>query len=127
MKGDGESNSQTQCMAIDFNAWKIYIFSNSKTRNIDYKEDGYVFVSFLDNISFIEEPVFNNYNWGWFPYFTYSSGALSLQHFSFLNYFAVTSTRIGNEGWKNEKGMGIQPGAFESRWMEHGSVLVIGN
>lgn len=123
---EGANNGQTQCMAIDLNSRMIYIFSNSKTRSRNYSMDGYTYVSSLDDINFHRETVFSNANWGWFPYFTYSNGTLQVQHFSYNGYYAMTSTRNASGSWSTVKVGSIQPAAFENRWEENGSLLIVG-
>ena len=120
-----DSDGQRQCMAIDLNSNTIHVFTNSKCDDRTYMMDGYYFVSPLDNISFKSERVFGSQNWGWMPYFTYTEGRLELQHFSFAGYYAMTSSRNTDGSWNNSRGGSIQPGAFEERLNEHGSVLVI--
>lgn len=102
--GEGKDNAQTPCIAIDLNTRMLYVFANSKRRNRDYSMDGYIFVSSLDNINFQRETVFTGANWGWWPYFTYNNGTLSLQHFSFAGYYAETSTRNSNGSWSTQRG-----------------------
>lgn len=120
-----EGDGQPLCMALDFNTRTIHIFSNSKSDDDSYYMDGYYFVSPLDDISFTSEYLFNH-NWGWMPYFTYTDGKLELQHFSYAGYYAMTSSKNDSGEWSTEEMEDIDPGDFETRWQEHGSVLVIG-
>ena len=120
-----DDDRQHQCMAIDFNSNTIHIFSNSKASGDSSMMDGYCFVSSLDNISFAREKVFNGQNWGWMPYFAYMNGVLELLHFNNADDSSMMSTRNTSGSWDNKREGSCQPSAFESRWREHGSVLVI--
>lgn len=120
-----EGDGQPLCMALDYDTRTIHIFSNSKSDDNSYYMDGYYFVSPLDDISFTSEYLFNH-NWGWMPYFTYTDGKLELQHFSYAGYHAMTSSKNDSGEWSTESIEDIEPGDFETRWQEHGPVLVIG-
>lgn len=114
------------CMAIDLNSRMLYIFSNSKTLSRNYSMDGYAYVSSLDNISFQKETVFSNKNWGWTPYFIYENNSLTIRHFSYAGYYAMSSTRTGSGSWDTQSIGSISPDAFAAQKKANGFVLVIG-
>ena len=117
---------QTQCMAIDTVSNMIYIFSNSKTVDGNNGMDGFLYVSRLDDINFEMQTVFTDSNWGWFPYFTYNDGVLTIQHFSFDGNYAMTSTKDSSNQWTTVKGDSMTPGDFKEIRKENGSLLFIG-
>jgi len=123
----GANNGQTPCMAIDFNARKIYIFTNSKSNGGGYSMDGFCFVSSLDNINFQKETVFTYMNDGWFAFFYYHDNKLCVRHFSYAGYYAKEAVRNSNGIWSNNTISAITPTNFENSWKANGTLFVIGN
>ena len=122
---DNHHSGQTPCMLIDLRNQMIYIFCNSKdAKSTNYTMDGYFYSAQLDNLTFDRQNVFGNYNWGWYPYFTYNEGVLSIQHFSFAGYYAMTSTR-STSNWSTSKGKYIKPEDYMAISMEQDKVFVI--
>ena len=124
--GEGLGNGITPCIAIDLDSRMIYIFTNSLAKSGTYGMAGLFYVSSLDDISFQRETVFPLANWGWWPYFTYDNGTLSIQHFSFAGYYAMTSTRSDNGEWSTDYSYRIYPDEFDALWIEATPLLVIG-
>ena len=122
---EGENKGQTPCIAIDLNARKIYIFTNSKSSGGGYTMDGYCFVSSLDNISFKKETVFTYANDGWFAFFVYYDGKFCVRHFRYAGYYAMEAVRNANGSWSNNTISAITPSNFERSWTAHGTMLII--
>ena len=122
---DNHHSGQIPCMLIDLRNQMIYLFCNSKdAKSTNYTMDGYFYSAQLDNLTFDRQNVFGNSNWGWYPYFTYNEDVLSVQHFSFAGYYAMTSVR-NSSSWSTSKGNYIKPDDFMINSMEHEKTLVI--
>ena len=124
--GEGLGNGITPCIAIDLDSRMMYIFTNSLAESWTYAMGGFIYISSLDDIRFQRETVFSRANWGWWPYFTYDNGTLSIQHFSFAGYYAMTSTRSDNGEWSTDYSYKIYPDEFDALWIEATPLLVIG-
>jgi hypothetical protein len=120
------NEGQYPCIILNYQTNEIGIFCVSKDANAkDYTMDGYCYTSPMNSISFKRVKVFGNDNWGWYPYFTYNSGQLKLQHFSFHGYYAMTSTRSSSGSWSTSRGSYTKPENFKNRSLQIGNVLVI--
>ncbi len=122
---DNDHGGQKPCLYLNSVSDELFIFINSKDSGSRYTMDGYAYRSSLNNISFTKETVYTARNWGWYPYFTYSGGVLSVQHFSFAGYYAMTSVRNSDGTWTTIQGNSIKPDAFREQSEQVGNVLVI--
>jgi hypothetical protein len=122
----GYNEGQVPCIILNYQTNEIGIFCVSKDAKAgNYTMDGYYYTSPMNSISFQREKVFDNSNWGWFPYFTYDNGQLKLQHFSYKGYYAMTSTRKSVGSWSTSQGSSIRPENFKQNSIQIGHVLII--
>lgn len=124
---ESHHGGQKPCLYLNSSSDQLFIFINSKDSRNSYTMDGYAYRSSLSNVSFTKETVFSGRNWGWYPYFTYSDGVLSVQHFSYAGYYAMTSYRNSDGTWTTKQGNYIKPDAFKERSEQVGNVLIEGN
>jgi len=118
------ATSQKPCMAINTQTRQLFIFDNSSD-GYSYALDGYCYVTSLDNISFKKETVFTEANWGWWPKFAVSEGGqLTLTHFSYAGYYAMTSTRNSNGSWTTDYANDISPDDYKVQNESKPNVLV---
>ncbi len=54
----------------------------------------------------------------------YLYGVLSVQHFSYAGYYAMTSYRNSDGTWTTQKGGYIKPDAFSEQSEQIGNVLI---
>lgn len=120
----GDYNSQIRSMCINKVTKQIFIFANSSL-GYSYALDGYCYVASLNDLSFQRETVFSTSNFGWWPYFSYESGVLRLNHFSFAGYYAMISTRNSDGTWTTERGGYIRPDDFAAQSEQAGRVLIV--
>ena len=124
---ESHHGGQRPCLYLSSSSDQLFIFINSKDSRNSYTMDGYAYRSSLSNVSFTRETVFTGRNWGWFPYFTYSDGVLSIQHFSYAGYYAMTSYRNSDGTWTTKQGKFIKPDAFNEQSEQAGNVLIDDN
>ena len=118
------ASRQRPCMAINTQTRQMFIFDNSSD-GYAYALDGYCYVTSLDNISFQKETVFTDANWGWWPKFKLSEGGqLTLTHFSFAGYYAMTSTRNNDGSWTTSGVDNISPDDYKAQSEGKPNVLV---
>ena len=118
------ASRQRPCMAINTLTRQMFIFDNSSD-GYAYALDGYCYVTSLDNISFQKETVFTDANWGWWPKFILSEGGqLTLTHFSFAGYYAMTSTRNNDGSWTTSGVDNISPDDYKAQSEGKPNVLV---
>ena len=88
---------------------------------------GYVWTTSLDTISFSKEIVFEQRNWGWFPFFNLESNqTISLQHFSFESYYGVKTVK-NNGKWTSSNIGSISPSYASQLRDEHDRILLLGS
>lgn len=124
------SNAMTQCMMIDVENNKMYVFANSKTDARDYSMDGYVYISPIEQPSFTKETVFTDANWGWFSYFRgVENGQPLLSHFSYMGYYDELSKRNADGTWSTdtEDSPIASPSNRESNWLVTRKFTVVGD
>ena len=124
------NNAMTQCMMIDVENNKMYVFANSKTDGRDYSMDGFVYISSVDQPSFTKETVFTDANWGWFSYFRgVEDGQPLLSHFSYLGYYDELSKRNADGTWSTETEDSpiAAPNYRENKWIETRKFTVVGD
>lgn len=124
---ESHHGGQRPCLYISSSSDQLFVFINSKDSRNNYTMDGYAYRTSLSNVSFTRETVFTGRNWGWSPYFTYSDGVLSVQHFSYAGYYAMTSYRNSDGTWTTQQGNYIKPDAFNELSEQAGNVLIEGN
>ena len=124
---ESHHGGQRPCLYLSSSSDQLFIFINSKDSRNNYTMDGYAYRTSLSNVSFTRETVFTGRNWGWSPYFTYSDGVLSVQHFSYAGYYAMTSYRNSDGTWTTQQGSSIKPDAFNEQSEQAGNVLIEGN
>ena len=124
------NNAMTQCMMIDVENNKMYVFANSKTDARDYSMDGYVYISPIEHPSFTKETVFTDANWGWFSYFRgVENGQPLLSHFSYMGYYDELSKRNADGTWSTdtEDSPIASPSNRESNWLVTRKFTVVGD
>ena len=124
---ESHHGGQRPCLFLDTASDQLFVFINSKDSRYNYTMDGYAYGTSLSNVCFSKETVFVGANWGWSPYFTYSDGVLSVQHFSYAGYYAMTSYRNSDGTWTTQQGNYIKPDAFNEQSEQAGNVLVEDN
>ncbi len=124
---ESHHGGQRPCLYISSSSDQLFVFINSKDSRNNYTMDGYAYRTSLSNVSFTRETVFTGRNWGWYPYFTYSDGVLSVQHFSYAGYYAMTSYRNSDGTWTTKQGNYIKPDAFNEQSEQAGNVLIDDN
>ena len=124
---ESHHGGQRPCLYISSSSDQLFVFINSKDSHNNYTMDGYAYRTSLSNVSFTRETVFTGRNWGWSPYFTYSDGVLSVQHFSYAGYYAMTSYRNSDGTWTTQQGSSIKPDAFNEQSEQAGNVLIDDN
>ena len=120
---------QTPCMMLDFNKDKMCVFINSKDELPYYSMNGNFYMSSISNVSFKKETVFENANWGWYPYFrNYNDDRIYLCNFSFAGYFTILAVRDTDGTWAlYYDNKDISPSEAQAEWKRSGQILVIGN
>ena len=124
---ESHHGGQRPCLYLSSSSDQLFIFINSKDSRNSYTMDGYAYRTSLSNVSFTRETVFTGRNWGWSPYFTYNDGVLSVQHFSYAGYYAMTSYRNSDGTWTTKQGNYIKPDAFNEQSEQAGNVLIDDN
>jgi hypothetical protein len=124
---ESHHGGQRPCLYLSSSSDQLFVFINSKDSRNNYTMDGYAYRTSLSNVSFTRETVFTGRNWGWSPYFTYSDGVLSVQHFSYAGYYAMTSYRNSDGTWTTKQGNYIKPDAFNEQSEQAGNVLIDDN
>lgn len=119
------SDAQTATMLFDLRTSEMKVFINSKTSGQNYSMNGYCYTSSMNSIAFSKETVFSAKNWGWWPFWVYSNGSISLSHFSYAGYYYMTSSRNESGTWSNTTGRKIYPDDFRSIWEQSDLTLVI--
>ena len=122
------SESMTQCMMIDVDNNKMYVFANSKTDKKDYTMDGYAYVSPIDQPAFTKEIVFSTKNWGWFSYFKgLENGQPVLSHFSYAGYYDELSKRNADGTWTTTSDGSSSQDGSKNRFLEKRRLNVVGD
>ena len=122
------SESMTQCMMIDVDNNKMYVFANSKTDKKDYTMDGYAYVSPIDQPAFTKEIVFSTKNWGWFSYFKgVENGQPVLSHFSYAGYYDELSKRNADGTWTTTSDGSSSQDGSKNRFLEKRRLNVVGD
>lgn len=108
------------CMAVNTSEDIIYLFAFEKDDNSSrYGMTGYVYE--ITDGTIQRYKVFDRANWGWMPYFDYSSGDLALHAFSFAGYYALEGTE--ENGWDMQMTENIMPDEFKALQEEHDKIL----
>ena len=116
-------------MMIDKERNMMYVFSNSKTAEVDYSMDGFAYISPIDRPAFTKERVFDYSNWGWYSYFigTTDSGQPIISHFSYAGYYDMQSIRSDEGYWNTEYVGDILPEESSIRWGATNKITVLGD
>jgi len=120
-----DNDAQTATMLFDLRTSEMKVFINSKTSGSNYSMDGFCYTSSMNSIAYSKETVFSSKNWGWWPFWVYSNGSISLSHFSYGGYYYMTSSRNESGTWSNTTGRKIYPNDFRSIWEQTDLTLVI--
>lgn len=112
------------CVLIDTSQGLIYIFSNSKSPDLDYGMDGYVYRSDLSFDIIKKEIIFKDFNAGWNSFFGGSfRGNPELWHYSAAGRLVILSKRRGDNQWTNDTVGNIDPKLVEDQYPTHKNVL----
>ncbi len=119
------SDASRPCMIIDPKKQVLYIFSISKSADVRYGMDGFIYRLDMQNNQWTREMAFASSNFGWFSFFGGSNdGNPELWHFSFAGYYAMKSTRISNGKWMTEPISSIDPDVASKQYAYHENILL---
>lgn len=112
------------CILVDSAQKLVYVFSNSKSLDLSYGMDGFVYQSNLGFDSLKKEMIFTGFNAGWSSFFGGSfRGNPELWHYSAAGGFVILSKRKADNKWLSDVVGDINPQLVERQYDSHKNIL----
>lgn len=119
--GYGDKTDTGPALAVERETGTIRAFVMEKDNGLSYGMSGYIYR--LSGGTFEKEAnLFTSSNYGWFPYFTWDSGGLLLNFFSYAGYYRLWAYQ--SDGWTLNFGEQIDPDDFKALQQQHDLICI---